>query len=173
MKNMKFMTVSFMILISALMRFLPHPPNMTPVAAMALFAGASFDRRKAAYLIPFLSLFISDIFLGFHPVMPFVYGSFLLTVVLGRGIKKPGLISVGGASVASSVLFFLITNFGHWAVTLMYPKTMSGLITCYAAGVPFFRNALFGDLMYSAGLFGIFSWAARAYPSLREKPLTA
>ncbi|MDE2026399.1 MAG: hypothetical protein KGJ07_07945 [Patescibacteria group bacterium] len=144
------------ILLAAFMRLLPHVPNVTPIAAMALFGGAYINKRFAL-VVPLLAMFISDFFLGFHPVMPFVYGSFLLSGFLGLWLRKrKSPFRVFSASVISSILFYLITNFGVWFMGGLYPKTMSGLITCFVMALPFFRNTIVGDLMYTTVLFGGF-----------------
>ena len=142
------------ILMAAVMRFLPHLPNMTPIAAMALFGGAYFN-KKYALLVPILVMFLSDIFLGFHNTMAFVYGSFLLTGVIGIILKKHNNFKwIIGGTLLSSVLFFLITNFGVWAVSGMYVKNLLGLQQCLVMALPFFRNNLIGDFFYSGMFFG-------------------
>ncbi len=148
---------ALMILAAALTRLLPHPVNVAPIAAMALAGGVYLDKRYSL-VIPIVALLISDLFLGFYLILFFVYGSVVLIGLAGlwlRDHKKP--LPVFGATIFSSVLFFLVTNFGVWIVgPEMYPKTWTGLLECYTAGIPFFRNTLFGDLFYVAILFGIF-----------------
>lgn len=167
--NLRFLSLTGMVLIAALSRIIPHPDNVAPIAAMALFGGAYFSRKSMAFLIPFLAMVLSDLFIGFHRQIPTVYLSFALTVMIGfflRSNKKA--LSILWASLGSSVLFFLITNLGVWLFDGLYPHTMSGLGTCYTAAIPFFRNSLFGDLLYAAILFGSFSLAERRFPSLQE-----
>ena len=148
---------ALMILAAAFSRLLPHPLNFAPIAAVALAGGVYLDKRLSL-VIPILALLISDWFLGFYPILYFVYGSVVVIGLAGlwlRGHKKP--LPVFGATLFSSVLFFLVTNFGVWVTgPEMYPKTWSGLLACYAAGIPFFRNTVFGDLFYVAVLFGMF-----------------
>lgn len=154
---------------AALFRLLPHPPNVTPVAAMALFAGAHLSDRRLAFTIPFAALFLSDLLLGFHATMPFVYAGFALTVMLGlwlgRRLQAP---TVLGGALAGSVLFFLLTNFGSWLVSDLYPRSLEGLMAAYAAGLPFFRNSLLGDLFFTALFFGGLHLADRRIPRLRQ-----
>ncbi len=143
------------IFIAVLMRLLPHLPNFTPIAAMALFGGVYLN-KKYAFVIPFLAMFISDIFLGFHSAMPYVYGSFILTGIIGLWLKKhKSAKNIICSSLISSILFFLITNFGVWAGG-WYPKTLSGLMQSYAMGIPFFKNTILGDLCYTGVFFGIY-----------------
>jgi len=158
------------ILLAAVSRLIPHPPNVTPIAAMALFGGAYFSHRAAAFLVPLAAMVLSDLFLGFYHTTPFVYGSFALIVVIGYGLRRrKTLFTVGIAALASSVLFFLMTNFGVWAIGTLYPKTWAGLVTAYLWALPFFRNTVLGDLAYVAVLFGGFALLERALPTLRER----
>ncbi len=166
--NPRFLTLSSMILLAALSRLMPHPWNDTPIAAMALFGGAHFEKTSAAYFVAFAALFLSDLFLGFHSTMLFVYVGFGLTVFLGTALKhNRTLMAVPMSAVASSLLFYLITNFGSWLTDPMYTKTLSGLLQSYLAGLPFLRNGLLGDLFYSGLLFGSFAWAQRRLPQLQ------
>jgi hypothetical protein len=154
------------------MRLLPHPPNVTPIAAIALFGGAHFASKRAALAVPLTAMCLSDVLLGFgvHRVMPFVYGSFASTVFLGRLIRdRRSALAVGGAALTGSVLFFVVTNFGVWLVGDLYPRTLEGLVACYVAGIPFFRNTLAGDFLYAGALFGGFALAQRCFPVLREQ----
>lgn len=149
------------IAIAAAIRILPHPANVAPIAAMALFGGCYLE-KKYAFLLPIIALFVSDSILGFHQSMPFVYGSFLLMVCIGIWLRKRKAVgTILGASVASSLLFFLITNFGFWLTESLYPKTIEGQITAYVMALPFFRNTLLGDLLYTGLFFGGYELALR------------
>lgn len=143
------------ILVAILLRLIPHPANVAPITPMALFGGVYLN-KKYALGIPLLAMFISDIFLGFHNTMPFVYGSFLLSGLIGIAVRKhKSTLTITGAALASSLLFFVITNFGVFLVSGMYPHTISGLINCYILAIPFYRNTIIGDLLYT-GIFFIF-----------------
>ena len=135
-----------LIFFAILSRFLPHPPNFTPIAAIALLSSKGFANRWVAFLIPIVSLFISDLFLGLHTTIPFVYGSFILIALLGRYVKKINIFSV----LLSSLIFFLVTNLGVWL--LHYPLSAEGLFQCYILALPFFLNMVIGDLVYGASL---------------------
>jgi len=146
------------ILIGVGLRLLPHPPNFAPIAAIALFGGVYFS-RKIALILPMAAMIISDIFIGYYEfsLMAFVYGSFLLCVVLGFWLKKhKKWYTVGGSAILSAILFFLITNFAVWAFTPWYTKTIFGLIQCYLMALPFFKNTLLGDLFYVTAFFGTY-----------------
>jgi hypothetical protein len=155
--NARFVTLVAIIFGVALFRYLPHPPNVSPIAAMALFGGATFSDRRAAFLLPFLALFVGDLFIGLHVTMPYVYFAFGLTVLAGfalRGRSRPTHIAL--AVLGSSLVFFLLTNFGVWMTSAMYPKTAQGLLQAYVEGIPFFQNTLLGNAAFSLLLFGAY-----------------
>lgn len=159
MENRKILMIKILIPTSIiafaiLLRLLPHPPNIAPIAAMALFGGFYLN-KKYALIVPLIALLISDLFLGFYSVMPFVYGSFLLTGLIGLWLKKQnkGKYLIAGV-LLSSITFFLITNFGVWLMGGMYVKNLSGLIECYTLAIPFYRNTVVGDLLYTGIFFG-------------------
>ncbi|MEK7109705.1 MAG: DUF6580 family putative transport protein [Patescibacteria group bacterium] len=145
-------SIFLIILLAVVARLVPHSPNFAPIGGLALFSGANF-KNKTALLIPLIAMFISDIFLGFHKTIPFVYLSFIIIALIGRSIKNNKWSSLAKASLVSSVLFFLITNFGVWATGTMYPKNLSGLTQSYVMGIPFFRNTIISDLFYSFSFF--------------------
>ncbi len=156
------------ILVAAALRLVPHPPNFSPIGAMALFGGAYFGRRALAFAAPLGALLLSDAILGFHSGVPYVYGSVALVVLLGRAVaKRMTALTIAGAALASSILFFAVTNFGTWATGEIYPPTLAGLAACYVAAIPFFQNTLAGDLFFSALLFGGFALLERRLPLLR------
>ena len=134
-------------------RLVPHIPNIAPIAALALFSGAKAP-KKIGFIIPLAVMVVSDIFLGFHTTIPFVYGSFILTAGIGYLIRqKITPLYIGIGSLSSSVLFFIITNFGVWFTSSMYEKNFNGLMACYRMGIPFFRNTIIGDIFYSTLFF--------------------
>lgn len=144
--------------------------NFTPLGAMALFSGAYFQDKKMAFLVPMIAMLITDSFIGFHATMPFVYGAIALYTVLGRFSGQnegKSILQPIGLSLIGAALFFIITNFGVWAVTDIYPKTAAGLTESYIQAIPFARNTFLGDLFYSSLFFGIFSIAQRLSPALK------
>ena len=157
------------ILVAAGLRLVPHPPNFSPIDAMALFSGAYLGRRALAFLAPLGALLLSDLVLGFYHGQATVYFSVALIVMIGMvALTRRSPLRVGAAAIASSVLFFVITNFGMWLFSGFYPRTFAGLEACYVAAIPFFRNTVAGDLFYAALLFGGFRLAERVAPQLRE-----
>jgi hypothetical protein len=120
---------------------------------------------------PLGALFLSDLVLGFYRGMPTVYFSVALIVIIGWvALRRVSPIRVGGAAIASSVLFFMLTNFGTWLSSGFYPRTLAGLEACYIAAIPFFQNTVAGDLFYAAVLFGGFALLERTVPALRSRP---
>jgi hypothetical protein len=166
--------ITGIVLAAAALRVVPHPMNFAPIGALALFGGAYFSSKRAAVAVPLLSLVAGDIFTGFHPLIPYVYASFLVSVAIGFWLRrKKSVPRIGGATVVGAVQFFLITNFAMWASSIgSYPKNASGLVECYVAGLPLFWNTLAGDAFYVVLLFGGMALAEKRFPSLRE-PLAA
>ena len=167
--NTRLITLVLIIFTIAMFRLLPHPPNVSPIAAMALFGGAFFSDKRIAFLVPFLALLLSDFILGLHDTMVYVYAGFALTVFFGFGIRKN--MSLGRIAIAvagSSVLFFIISNFGAWFTSGLYPMTIDGLMQAYVAAIPFFQNSLLGNIVFSALLFGGFAVLQRNVPVLAE-----
>ena len=157
--------LAIIILIAAFSRLLPHPPNFTPIIAMGLLGGVHFKNRQFAVIFPLLAMFISDLVLGFHGTLIWVYSSIVI-ISLCSSLLKPKMLHLGGASLASSIFFFIVTNFGVWMSNSFYPKTLAGLGTCYVAGIPFFQNAVAGDLIYVGVLFGVFKLVEISFPQL-------
>ncbi|MBA2635847.1 MAG: hypothetical protein H0U83_04030 [Sphingomonas sp.] len=170
--NIRIYALVAAIACAALFRLVPHPPNFSPIAAMALFSGAYLPRRALAFAAPLAALLLSDLVLGFYAGMNFVYFAVALTVVIGWAISRRRTpLRIGAAAIAGSVLFYVLTNFGTWLFSGLYPRTLDGLIACYVAAIPFFQNTVAGDLVFSALLFGGFALAERAVPKLREAQL--
>lgn len=162
-------TISAIIFALALFRLLPHWPNVSPVAAMALFGGAYFADKKMAFIVPFVALFLSDLILGLHNSMIFVYAGFALTVAIGFLLKnRVNVTNTAFAAVVSSVLFFLLTNLGAWMTSGLYVKSMEGLMQAYAAGIPFFQNSLLGNLFYSAVIFAGYAFLQKNVAALKQ-----
>jgi hypothetical protein len=154
---------------AAALRLVPHPPNFTPIGAMALFGGAYLGRRWLAFAAPLGALLLSDLVLGFYDGMWVQYLAVAMVVLIAWGaLKRISPLRVAGAALASSIAFFLVTNFGTWALSGMYPLTATGLAACYVAAIPFFQNTVAGDLFYSGLLFGGFALLERSVPALRR-----
>jgi len=162
--NKKIRFVLGLMFVVAMSRLLPHPPNFTPVAAMALLGGAMFVNKRLAFAVPLGAMLLSDVVIGwlsgagqfgFHSAMPAVYVSFGLTVFLGFLLReKRGFLRVASMSLASSVLFFIVTNFAVWADGVYYAKNLAGLSACFVAAIPFFHYTVLGDACYVTLMFG-------------------
>lgn len=158
-----------LVLLAAALRVAPHPWNLAPIGAMAIFSGAMLRARWMKLGLPVVALFAGDIFIGFHKLMPVVYASFLVSVAIGMWLEKRRSASrIAGITVLGAVQFFAVTNCAVWVAFDTYPKTAAGLAACYVAGIPFFWNTLAGDALYATLLFGGFALAERAFPVLRE-----
>jgi hypothetical protein len=157
-----------LVLASVLGRLLPHPANFTPLGGTALFGG-SYLPRPWNYLAPLFVLFVTDLFLGLHGTMAYVYFGFVITTYLGEHFLRHNrsLPRVAGISTAGALLFFLVSNFGVWMEGWLYPRTWAGLIECYTMALPFLRNSLLGDVIFSVGFFALYAWANKT--ALAEK----
>ncbi len=160
-----------LIACAAIYRIIPHPANVAPITAIALFGGAYFSRKYLMFLIPFAALFVSDFVLNntvlrsYYPdiegtvwwsqYMTGTFVAFGLIILLGMFfLKKVSTMRVVSVALMSSLIFFLITNFVAWLASPIYPQTFAGLISCLAAGIPFFRPTILGDLLFTGVLFG-------------------
>jgi hypothetical protein len=149
------------VIIAAGLRFLPHPFHFTPVGAALLFFGAY--RPKREMWIPVAVLVASDLLLNrfvynipLHADQLVVWAWYAGAIAIGMLLRKQlSAPRVAGASLSASISFYLTSNFAVWATYEMYPKTWQGLLACYAAAVPFFRNTVVSDLVFSAVLFSI------------------
>jgi hypothetical protein len=167
----RFFVVAGMILAAALARLLPHPPNVAPIAAMALLGGACFADRRLAFAVPLAAMFLSDFVLGFSALTPVIYGSFAAIVCIGFLLRqRRAVVPIAAASLTASLLFFVDTNFAVWQLGHGYPKTSAGLVECYVAALPFFGYTLAGDAAWVTVLFGGLALAEKGFPALRERP---
>ena len=181
--NSRFWILSILIVAVALCRyFLINIPNAAPIAAIALFGGAYFAQKRYALLVPIIAMLLSDIMLeltfrmgmqpfrGFYPMMIIVYSSFIIIVMLGRAYLRSNTkpLPIVFSSIAAGIIFFLITNGAVWAMGKgeSYPLDLSGLILCYSAGLPFLKNTLISNLLFSVALFGSFEFILLRFPKL-------
>jgi hypothetical protein len=158
MSKKNFILIASIIILAAASRLMKHPPNVTPVAAMALFGGWYFT-KKYFVVIPLLAMLVSDAFIGFYDwrLTAVVYVGIALTFFIGWFLKKQAnWRKVIAGTLLGSIIFFMITNFAVWALYQWYPHTWAGLINCFTLALPFFKNSLVGDLFYSVMLFGVY-----------------
>ena len=165
--------------LGAIARLLPHPPNFAPVGATSLFAGARLPVWQA-YLVPLALMAITDPILAAFYGVPalskyqiFAYVSFLIAVWMGRHLRATESIPrIAAFSLLNSIQFFILTNFGSWLWFQTYPRSVSGLVTCYVVAIPFFVWTAASDLLYTAALFGLHAWLSRAVAT-RERVAVA
>ena len=178
--DLRVSVIAALILVVALSRLIPSMHNFSPLGALGLFGAAFFKRKSLAFIIPIVSIWISDVlvnnilyasyypsFTWFYEGFYWQYGSYLLIVLMALFLfKKVNTSRVVVGALTATVIFFLISNFGAWVTSPLYPKTFSGLMTSYVAGIPFLNNGLVGDLLYSTVFFGGFYLVTKRYPSL-------
>jgi|TARA_B110000263_G_scaffold236940_1_gene236727 hypothetical protein len=158
--NFQISSIVFLILLAVLSRLIPHPPNFTPIAGIAIFAANKINNKQIAILLPLICLFISDLFIGFSLISFFVYFSFVVISLSSVYLKINTLHKV----FLGSGLFFVISNFGVWIIE--YPLSLDGFIKCYFLAIPFYLNTLFGDLFYTFSLFISFRFATKYFYTL-------
>lgn len=170
--NARNWTLVALVAIAIFSRLLPHPPNFTALGAASLFAGAVLADRRLAFIVPLLTLWLSDLVLnnviysqyyeGFvwaGEGVIWSYLAFALIVLMGRMAQVSRSVSrVVGGSFAAALLFFVLSNFGVWMSGTMYPMTMEGLLACYTAAIPFFGYSVAGNLFFAVALFGAHYW---------------
>jgi len=184
--NLQTGVLSIIILLAAFTRIMPHPPNFSPMAAIGLFGAAHFAKKWQAFFIPLIGIWVSDLvinnyvysssssnFVWFYSGFYWQYISYILIIFAGLFIFNRGisLTKTFGGMISSSGIFFFVSNFGVWAGGIMYPKNFGGLITCYAAGVPFIHNTIISDVLFTTVLFGTYYLLQIEYSSLKIKPL--
>ncbi len=144
------------------------PYNFTPVESIALFGGAYFADRRLAFIVPLAAMFLSDLIIGLHSMIPVVYTCIALTVALGFALRtRVNASRVLLFSLSSAIAFFVVTNFFVWLTSGMYSLSTYGLAACFVAAIPFFKWTLAGTLVWSAILFGGFELLGRRYSALQ------
>lgn len=168
----RFIVLSLLVIAAASTRALPylipHIWNFTAIGALAIFAGAQFSNKRLAFIMPLAAMAISDLFIG-NGFSLLVYLGFIAMVACGFLLReKVNVTNVVLASFISASVFYLITNFAFFYPISLYPHNISGVLTSYAAGLPFFRNMLVGNLVFSAVLFSSFYLLVKRYPALAK-----
>lgn len=170
-KEKEIMLAIGMLVLGIVSRLIVHIPNFTPVMALALFGGVYLKKGQAVFL-PVLLMAVTDVFLGIHGTIFFTWGSVALIAVLGLWLRKnKNAAAIAGSSLASAIFFFIVTNFGVWLVSGMYPHTWAGLADCYALAIPFFRHTLLSTIVYTFVLFGGYEMAAAQLKKTRLAPV--
>ena|SRR3569623_1369165 len=150
------MLALIVIIFGILSRIVIHTPNFTPVLSLALFGGMYLKDRQGLW-VPLVLMAASDMVLGFHDTMVYTWGSILVISALGLWLKEhKSLKNIVLASISSSLLFFIVTNFG--AFLSLYPHTLAGLQECYLVAIPFYRSTFASTLAYSLILCVGYEW---------------
>ena len=144
-------------------RVIPHPPNFTPVLAVAIFAPYFFRELAVAVALPLASMVLADLIIGMHSYMLWVYGVVAASTLISYILRYTGshLFRVGALTLGSCLMFFLVTNFGVWLSSGFYPKSTEGLIACYVAALPFFGNTLVSTVAFSGLFYGLMRMAGQ------------
>ena len=143
-----------LILVLAFSRLIPHPPNFTPIIAMAVMSGFFFRNIYLSLTTLFISMLLADIFIGFYNNMLFVYLSLLLISIIFFKINyKINYKNLLIFAFTGTLIFYLISNFGVWAMGSLYEKNMNGLINCYFLAIPFFKNSIISTIIFSYATF--------------------
>jgi hypothetical protein len=178
--NLRFFVLVLLILVAAFSRLVPHIFNFSPLNAICLFGAAKFSKKWQAFLIPIAACWVSDLFIinvlyshhgsftWFYNGFYWQYASYALITLAGLFIfKKTTTASVLSGVLTSTIIFFIITNFGCFPGNPAYPQNFGGLMSCYAAGLPFIRGTFFGTLFYSGVLFGTFALLQERFTVLK------
>jgi len=158
------------ILLCSLARIFPHPPNFTPVIAASILGGYFLKDLRMAILFPLSIMFLSDIFLGLHSLIPITYSALALCSWLSFKFHKGSLLRLSGIGITAPILFFVISNFGVWAKSGLYATSFHGLVQCYVAAIPFFERSLSSTIGYLA-LAILFHQAAMTFFGLNKATL--
>jgi hypothetical protein len=179
-QNFNIGVVAAIILVAAFSRIIPHMPNFSPLGAIGLFGAAHFQKKWLAFAMPLAATWLSDLFINnviyakYYPKFTWLstdfywqYGAYILIVIVGILLfKRINVKTLLAGSLASTAIFFLVSNFGCWPGNF-YPQNFSGLMQCYAAGVPFLNGTLLGDLFYNGVLFGGFYLLQKRFSNLQ------
>ncbi len=164
--SIKVILITLIIFLISLSRIFPHPPNFTPILALAIFGGAFLPNKKTALFLPIGAMFLSDLFIGFHSQIFAVYGSIILLSYLGNIMEKKNIRNLAITGISGSLIFFIITNFSVWLGGKLYPLNVDGLIQCYIMAIPFFHNTLISTFVFLAVLFTGYSLIEKRFSKI-------
>ena len=165
--NIKILLIISVIFLVSLTRIFPHPPNFTPILALAIFGGAYLPNRITAISLPIISMFISDLIIGFHSQIFTVYAAIILLSILGHLMKTKNFKNFAITGFTGSLIFFIITNFSVWLGGSLYPLTIDGIIQCYIMAIPFFHNTLISTILFLTILFFGYTFAEKKISNLK------
>ena len=161
------MIAYILIAIGFLMRIIPHAPNVAPVAAIAIFAGAYLNKKIVPW-VPLAIMIASDLIIGLHGVVVYTWGAFIIIGFMGMRLReKRTPTSIFATTVFGALVFFVITNFGVWLA--WYPHTAAGFVNCYVRALPFLRNTMLSNILFSFVLFGCYELARKMVGEAKYK----
>ena len=178
--------VSLIVLVVSFLRIIPHIQNFSPIIALAIFGALHYKSKSLSYIIPILSLWVSDLLINnfiyssysnnfnfFYEGFYWQYISYLVIIFLSLNFnkRKINILNVFFLALCSSLLFFIITNFGFWLTSGIYSNNLYGLIECYIAGIPFYKGTLLGVLFYTPVLIGLYYMLQKKISLLRARHL--
>ena len=171
MKNNKtqFGIIAILILLAAFSRMIEHPLNFAPISAMILFGAAHFNKKWQVFLVPLFATLISDLWISGGYFNVWIYGSYFLIIIFGMMLYKSrvSVANIMGGAIGSSLIFFIISNFGVW----MGPLYIKSLMACYIDAIPFYQNTLAGNIFYSTVLFGSYYALQSKFEVLKSQPI--
>ena len=168
MNGARFTLLALLVFFTVATRLIPQPENVNAIGALAIFSGAMFRDRRIALILPLVSLFLSDLVLGLHILIPVVYASFAVNVLISRRLAASRTImGISWATLLGAIQFALVTNIACWA--LYHPLTWDGIVSCYILAIPYFLNSFAGDAGYAVMLFGMARVAEAVIPAVRER----
>ena len=165
--NIKILLIISVIFLVSLTRIFPHPPNFTPILALAIFGGAYLPNRITAISLPIISMFISDLIIGFHSQIFTIYETIIFLSILGHLMKTKNFKNFAITGFTGSLIFFIITNFSVWLGGSLYPLTIDGIIQCYIMAIPFFHNTLISTILFLTILFFGYTFAEKKISNLK------
>ena len=167
--NIKFiLNITLIIFLVSLTRIIPHPPNFTPILALAIFGGAYLPNKITALFLPIIAMFLSDLIIGFHSQIYAVYAIIITLSLLGNIIEKKNILNLSIVGVSGSLLFFIVTNFSVWLTDGLYPLNISGLLQCYIMAIPFFQNTFISTLLFLSILFFGYTFIEKKFKVLKK-----
>ena len=161
------MIAYILIVFGFMMRIIPHTPNIAPIVAIAIFAGAYLNKKVVPW-VPLAIMVTSDLIIGLHGVVVYTWGAFIIIGFMGMHLReKRTPLGIFSTTALGALVFFVISNFGVWLA--WYPHTASGFVNCYVMALPFLRNTMISNILFAFVLFGCYELARRLVGEARYK----
>ncbi len=158
-----------LVVFGVVLRLLPHPANLAPVGAIALFGGAILP-KKLGWWLPLAVMVLSDALIGFYHGIVFTWVAFMLVSIFGMSLRHvSNIVRVPLGAAGGALIFFVVSNFGVWAQGQLYTHSWTGLVRCYEMALPFFRPTFVGDFIYGWLLFGAYAFVLQLVSRPKEE----